>query len=1632
MQGSIRFNNYENPLQIQRLSTKAIIPTRATPESIGYDIYATNQIIIPRSQNALINTGLAMRPPKGCYVRIASRSGLALKKSIQVGAGVVDPDYTGEIKVVLFNQGKEDFEVKIGDKIAQIIMEQAKTPPIQILPYLKPTLRQDKGFGSTSLVETQEAPATTNICEANTKTTRHQKIDRYSDNLIVLPKIMERPPGCSFIGSKPTTILVALGHIDGPSTEVIIDSGSDITLISPKAISLMSEPPKHHQGKKVTLSQVTAKIAIDGYVDLPLYFSTDQGPIQANVEAYVVKGMTTPLILGNDFADQYSLSIERKDGESTLHFSDTGRSLKLSNSTSDSHIPSEVRTFLAAIKAKKHKIANHMRNKAKKQKPFFKVAKNVVIPPFTSKFIKIVVPWLGNLKEVFLETHDKKDKRLAPLQILDSIIAKGRNTIMVINPTDCPIHLVQGDELGTVLDLSVLDEQVDPMISQEVVKFSTHTKAILQTFKRSPGNEHEELEHAEKQPEQPPGPKTAEVPEFDFIPREQLISALDINPKLDPQQRKQVEKILIKNHQAFSLDGRIGKYTDIQYEIKLDPQAKPISLAPYHASPEKRDVIDKQLEKWYSQDVIEQADSPWGAPVIVVYRFNKPRVCIDYRGVNSVSAADEYPLPRQTDILRALTGSQWLSTFDALSGFQQIEIKKDHRPITAFRCHQGLLQFKRLPFGLKNGPSVFQRIMNKVLAPMLWLFVLVYIDDIVAYSRTFEDHLTHLDKVLGAIINANITLSPPKCHIGYQSLILLGQKVSRLGVSTHKEKVDAIQAVKPPTKISELQAFLGMVNYFANYIPFYAWITKPLYSLLRKDSTWNWSEVHQRAFELCKEALTMSPVLGFPISGLGYRLYTDASDYGIGAVLQQVQPIKIKDLKGTKAYNKLKDAFDNKMPIPSLVTQIKEEKSQIPESLTWANEFEDTQVWVERVIAYWSRLFKQAEKNYSSTEKEALALKEALVKFQAILEGENIMAITDHSALTWSKTYQSVNKRLLKWGLTYAAYPGLKIVHRAGRVHSNVDPISRLHRRIPFYDSPSYLNDPQVELDPGQEIDFYEKYRHKVESMAYKVFTNDYLNVMTTSIQLEDKSITYNTSTKMETHLHIDPKQVELLVEEYQQDPHFSEVLESSGKVDSRFKQYSVRQDGVILFNNWSGYSRICLPRSIVPDILKEVHNNITGTAHAGYEKTYKRIAQAFYWPRMSQDIKKFVYSCIICKQIKHPRHAPYGVLQPIPIPDKPFEVVTMDLITDLPESQNHNAIFVIVCKLTKYAFFIPCTTKMSEKQTAKLFFDNLVCHVGLPKQIISDRDTRWRNDFWKEVCEYMGSKRALTTAYHPQADGQTEILNQTIEVALRAFVNFDRNNWSQLLSRIAFAYNNTPHTATGYSPALLLYGFKPNEPLSYLLEPDSSNISRPKWEDLIKDDSKEFIEEFEGIRQVAKDALRKAQVTFEKAYNKNHIPLSFEVGDLAMINLHSLHLPDVTEGKGVKLTRRFEGPFEIIDKLSDVTYRLRIPHTYDIHPVISIAHLERHIPSPEEFGERDHLSPLREETKSTQEYEILEIVNERKIKKRGKYIMEYQCNWKGYGVTQEWIPLRNLKNAQDLLEEWKSKKKKLKGGKST
>jgi hypothetical protein len=217
----------------------------------------------------------------------------------------------------------------------------------------------------------------------------------------------------------------------------------------------------------------------------------------------------------------------------------------------------------------------------------------------------------------------------------------------------------------------------------------------------------------------------------------------------------------------------------------------------------------------------------------------------------------------------------------------------------------------------------------------------------------------------------------------------------------HKEKIEAIIQLKEPSNLKELQTFLGIMVYFSSYIPFYAWIVQPLFQLLKKKQEWSWGEDQQRVFELAKQVLTNALVRAHAIPGKPYCIYSDACDYALAAILQQVQPIAVKDLRGTKVFERLEKAWKEKEArLPNLVTHLTKEGSDVPID-EWGTSLEETVVHTERVIAYWSRILQPAEQNYSPMEREALALKEGLIKFQVLLEGEEILAVTNHTALTW-------------------------------------------------------------------------------------------------------------------------------------------------------------------------------------------------------------------------------------------------------------------------------------------------------------------------------------------------------------------------------------------------------------------------------------------------------------------------------------------------------------------------------------------------------------------------------------------------------------------------------------------------------
>ncbi|KAE8228256.1 hypothetical protein CF326_g6819 [Tilletia indica] len=373
-------------------------------------------------------------------------------------------------------------------------------------------------------------------------------------------------------------------------------------------------------------------------------------------------------------------------------------------------------------------------------------------------------------------------------------------------------------------------------------------------------------------------------------------------------------ELLRKHRAAFALDGRPGRVMGHEMEIRLREDAVVRPEAPRRMSPEKLQACDTALDQLLDWDVVEPSDSPVSFPVLMVRQQTKWRFCVDYRQLNTATIPDRYPLPHIDAVFDTLTGKTVFSSLDALRGYHQMPVKVEDRWKTAFVCHRGLFQYKTVPFGLRNAPAVFQRLMDRLLGALRWRHAVVYIDDIVVASRSMEEHLAALDQLLSRAREFGLKFGPSKCTFAVSSLVLLGRKVSGAGLAVWKDRASAVTSLAAPTTLRELYHVLGLFGYYRPFIPNFAQVAAPLTALTRgwryehtADGRYRltdaagkvtsadrvpveWNDARQRSFEALKAAIANPPVLAHPDSGRPYLLYVDASKEAFAAVLHQWHP----------------------------------------------------------------------------------------------------------------------------------------------------------------------------------------------------------------------------------------------------------------------------------------------------------------------------------------------------------------------------------------------------------------------------------------------------------------------------------------------------------------------------------------------------------------------------------------------------------------------------------------------------------------------------------------------------------------------------------------------------------------------
>jgi transposase InsO family protein len=627
-------------------------------------------------------------------------------------------------------------------------------------------------------------------------------------------------------------------------------------------------------------------------------------------------------------------------------------------------------------------------------------------------------------------------------------------------------------------------------------------------------------------------------------------------------------------------------------------------------------------------------------------------------------------------------------------------------------------------------------------------------------------------------------------------------------------------------------------------------------------------------------------------------------------------------------------------------------------------------------IAYLSKKMVPAERNYPVHEQELLAIVIALREWRHHLSGASftIRVVTDHKSLVHLQTQPHLSPRQRRWQEFLQEFNFI-IEYQEGKHNAVADGLSRRPDHKPLADSSvaSGTNGPVI------------------------------------------NSIAEAASTSTIDVGHDLKKQI---VAAYHEDPLCDAILTKLNQpaplVDS---EWSLTDDGLI--TNSAGRVRIPDSPSIKLRILQECHDVPLG-GHVGSQKTIANVTRRFIWPKLHEQVREYVSTCVSCQLNKPSTQLPIGLLQPLPIPEGPWQTVTMDLITALPRTKaGHDAIVVFVCKLTKWAIYVATVTEVNAPRLAEIFLSHVVRHHGLPRAIVSDRDPRFTSIFWQSLWGQLGTTLLMSTAFHPQTDGQTERQNRTLEENLRAYVNYQQDDWDTKLVAAELAYNTSEHASTGYSPFYLNYGHHPHLPLDAAVSP--SNVSNNQT-------AADRISQLHQSLTDAKSCLLRAQQRQTHYANLKRRELLLVLGQSVLLSTEHLQLKDKDRTK--KLMGKFIGPFRVKRIVSPVAYELDLPLNMHIHPVFHVSKLKPLKSSSESdypgraSAELSRPPPELVNEDGDEVWEVERIVKERSTRRGRNGVMrtEYLVKWVGYPEWEmTWEPASNLSQAQDAIRAFKS-----------
>ena len=809
--------------------------------------------------------------------------------------------------------------------------------------------------------------------------------------------------------------------------------------------------------------------------------------------------------------------------------------------------------------------------------------------------------------------------------------------------------------------------------------------------------------------------------------------ALFVQHLTDSHHQHQLSSLLEQYSQLF--DNSRHNISDIVIDnIFTTVPHKPPAFRP-HRNPHTRAETQRLIDEFLSAGLIQESNSPYAAPAFIVPRKdNRPgRLVVDYRALNKITIPDASPLPHGEDLLQELgKGYQYFSKLDLKSSCHQFRIPPSDRAKTAFVVSQGHYEFLVLSMGPQNAPAGFQKTMSRVMKPCRE-FCQVFLDDIILFSRTFDDHIRHLHLAFATLAAAKLVLNVSKCELAVKKIVVLGHTVSETSITPTLDAIQDILDLTEPRTLKQANKFLGGLAYYRKFVPHFAELAAPIHQITNltkaRRHLFRWTTEHSTAFHALKQLLTTAPLfLRFPVDGFPLHLETDASGLATGGVLYQ-------DVNGQR-HN----------------------------------------------LFYHSKLLSPAEQKYSVPEKEALAILHCLQRMRTLILGRTVYVHTDHCPICGMLHKPVNNRRIERVANLIQEYQIAEMKHIDGKDNCLADYLSR-PLEDPLFDIPFGLESKFTLGDVSTSPSFHQleqisamtlRPRSKPLPLSTPV-VEDLNSTASDALSVTSSESSASSSSPFTTAPSPNSFDVSTLPDEQQRDPDILRLFQqlADRTASSALTSSYLIKNNILhkLITRHSTSTRTLavpyLPSSMIKSLLVAIHDDPYQGGHFSVDKMFSKLRTRYWWPRMRFTIQQHVRACIPCQQYNFSRQKPPGHLHPVPPTPVPFSIIGMDYCGPFVTSSNENKYVLVVTDLfTRFvtAVALPSNTAAI---TAVTLFRHIFCRYGVCSTLITDQGTHFTNHLMNAFQHLLGYNHIFSTPYHPQSNGIVERFNASMVVQI-------------------------------------------------------------------------------------------------------------------------------------------------------------------------------------------------------------------------------------------------------------------------